>query len=477
MVVEFQTQPLATKFAVSLISGIACFSIVLSFIVFKKKIKTKKVMELYLYIFVSYLMANVASMVELSVVDDTDTCLCKRLVSNALSLAAIVWTVLVLLLLYSNVAFTKPIKISKFHHIFCWGIPALSSVLPLAGGSSKLVWSLISFYVVIYSCLFATAIISLQYFYHLQHVPMSATVTKLKSIFIVVVAYPIVYFLCWLPTTVVDMLSILHPETNLSSTTLSITTGLTCSTGLWSALVFWVSNDHARNMWLSFIMRVVVGNAESSGLYRQSSLLSASSVLNTIRMKPAELSVKVVEVNLEVNNLVRRFSGLVETMANKRRPTLLQNLRYLSGLNAASSPARVVADLPDDSGRTGDSTQAGPMPSPFPEFGAQPGVADVVPVAETDASHMLIELLGRPLVVIDYRLVTPSPCVSGSGRDSGRGSGKGGEDRFLGSAQSARSASIDTVMPADGCFDLDIERGSVRPILPVKYGCPDVSPG
>jgi hypothetical protein len=464
----------SAKFPVSSISAIADMSIVLSFVVFRKKIKTKKVMELFLYIFVSHLMTNIASIVELLSAHEEEAAR-LRLVSCVFSLAAIVWTVLVLLLLYSNVAFTKPIKISAVHHLFCWGIPVLCSTLPLVSGSSKVVWTAVSYYVVIYSCVLATAIISLQFFFHLQNVPLTATATKLKSIFNVVVAYPAVYFVCWFPSTVVDFLNITHPESPLPPIAASVTTGLACSTGFWSAVIFWLSNEHARNMWHTALF----GASQN----HQSSALSTRTTgnVNTVRTKPVEISIKIAEQDMNSLSIVRRFSGLaMDSLAFKKRPSLLEGLKYLSGINVKGSEP-VAVDTTDDSGRSGATTL-----SPFPGTGTGSGpgtgprsfssgticgpsgmLATTATGAGTDAPQTLLGLLERAQLVVDSVPSTPSP--------------RGSED-VPGPALSAGAKGLSSLSQgnddaADGRFDLDIERGSIRPFLPATYGrhdSPDV---
>jgi hypothetical protein len=215
--------------------------------------------------------------------------------------------------------------------------------------------------------------------------------------------------------------------------------------------------------------------------------------MNTVRTKPVEISIKVAEQDLNSLSIVRRFSGLaMDSLAFKKRPSLLEGLKYLSGINVKGSEP-VAVDTTDDSGRSGATTLSpfpgsGPGPSSGPGTGPRSfssgticgpsgmlatAAAGAVPVS--DAPQTLLGLLDRPQLVVDSVPSTPSP--------------RGSED-LQGPALSAHFKSLSSLSQGHGyghgdeldaatnaTFDLDIERGSIRPFLPAKYGrhdSPDV---
>ena len=280
----------ATMFGVSLASMLASLSIIITFLVFRKHMQTKKAMVLYLYMFGCHLMTS-ASMMAGSPLNGSNECWYQGIVSNWFTMAAIMWTILVLLLLHSNIAYPKPLDISRYHHALCWGLPTLLTFLPLSNssygashgsglcrviGPSQIAWMWIGYYGVIYTCILTAGIISVCFFVQLYStVQLRQTVNKFKSAFFVVAAYPVVFLFCWLPSTIADMLSVLHPEAPLSLQAINVTTGLACSTGLISAIVFWVTNEPVRVMWSQAIRRMLgLASDDDSqrGLFRSSSL-------------------------------------------------------------------------------------------------------------------------------------------------------------------------------------------------------------
>ena len=279
----------ATMFGVSLASMLASLSIVITFLVFRKKMQTKKAMVLYLYIFGCHLMTS-ASMMVGSPLNGSKECWYQGIISNWFTMSAIMWTILVLLLLYSNIAYPKPLEISIYHHALCWGLPTLLTFLPLSNstygisngngycrviGPSQITWMWIGYYGVIYTCILNAGIISICFFVQLHTtVQLRQTVNKFKSAFFVVSAYPVVFLFCWLPSTIADMLSVLHPDAPLSLEAINVTTGLACSTGLISAVVFWVTNEPVRVMWAQTIRRIFGMTSENDNGSNCSSSLS-----------------------------------------------------------------------------------------------------------------------------------------------------------------------------------------------------------
>ena len=309
----------ATMFGVSLASMLASLSIIITFLVFRKKMQTKKAMVLYLYMFGCHCMTSISMMVG-SPLNGSNECWYQGIVSNWFTTSAIMWTILVLLLLYSNIAYPKPLEISRYHHALCWGLPTLLTFLPLSNsiygtshgsgfcrviGPSQIVWMWVGYYGMIYTCILTAGIISISFFVQLHSaVQLRQTVNKFKSAFFVVSAYPIVFLFCWLPSTIADMLSVLHPETLLSLEAINVTTGLACSTGLISAIVFWVTNEPVRDMWSNMFKRIF-GMASDNDSQRG---LSCSS------------SVSVFSQRVPSGKLMSQFSGKQQSSKENNPP-------------------------------------------------------------------------------------------------------------------------------------------------------------
>ena len=248
----------------------------------------RKVMALYYYIFLSHLLASSATVVGVPL-SGSNECWFEGIVGSLFSMSAIMWTVSVLVLLYSNVAYKKPVQLTTIHHLLCWCIPLLCVLLPLSNstyaapsagigwcrvvGPDALAWMWASHYGVVYLCYLATLVITVRFFVHINGVDVLAlandtfkvnvrTSDKFKSAMWVVLAYPLVYFICWVPSTVVDVMSVVRPDVALTAELMDFAAGLACLTGFFTSIVFWVTNEYVRDLWLGVVNRAA---AASSG--------------------------------------------------------------------------------------------------------------------------------------------------------------------------------------------------------------------
>jgi len=343
--------PSPTMVVTSAMSVVSCASVVLTYTVFKRRLGSRKVMALYYFIFLSHLWASSAMVVGVPS-SGTASCWFEGVVGAFFSMSAIMWTVSVLVLLYSNVAYKKPVQLTAVHHLLCWCIPLVCVLLPLststyaspsAGigwcrvvGPDALAWMWVGHYGLCYLCYLATLVIAVRIFLRVNDadatspandsVKVNSTQTsdKFRSALWVVLAYPLVYFVCWLPATVMDVLSVVHPDVVLTEEQQDVAAGLACLTGFFSSIVFWFTNEFVRDLWF----RVVTGNSflrtenASSGGRDPSSGQSfltqrtpggGNSHRNSNRTKPAASALQIAVRSGSISALPRWFSGSAKT--------------------------------------------------------------------------------------------------------------------------------------------------------------------
>ena len=116
-------------FFTSLFSMLMTMSVVLTWRFFPKLHK-KISLEVIAYRAVSDFMSGVGSVVG---EQSTGQSLCwfEGIVANIFQISSVFWTVVITYMIYSIVILGKPAKLNKYHHLVCWGLPLVTTLLPL----------------------------------------------------------------------------------------------------------------------------------------------------------------------------------------------------------------------------------------------------------------------------------------------------------------------------------------------------------
>ena len=345
-------------------------------------------MALYYYIFLSHLLASSATVVGVPL-SGSNECWFEGIVGSLFSMSAIMWTVSVLVLLYSNVAYKKPVQLTTIHHLLCWCIPLLCVLLPLSNstyaapsagigwcrvvGPDALAWMWASHYGVVYLCYLATLVITVRFFVHINGVDVLAlandtfkvnvrTSDKFKSAMWVVLAYPLVYFICWVPSTVVDVMSVVRPDVALTAELMDFAAGLACLTGFFTSIVFWVTNEYVRDLWLGVVNRAAAASSGHDLSSYRSFMTVRTPAGPSYRLKPiASMRIVVASVAIPALLVPKWFSGSARTgitecgtgagTSESQRGPVTTEVTF-GGLSAAPSaapsvdrPARQGADV------------------------------------------------------------------------------------------------------------------------------------
>ena len=115
----------------SIISIVVCSAYVISYWVFHKDLSTKSSYEILHYVFIANIFNSAGTTVGFPS-ERNWQCWWEGLVTNIFTLAAVNWSMVLTLLLYSIVGFKKPLTVTKLHHLFSWGIPIIVSLIPLS---------------------------------------------------------------------------------------------------------------------------------------------------------------------------------------------------------------------------------------------------------------------------------------------------------------------------------------------------------
>jgi len=246
-------------FGISIISGIVSLYL-LTIFTLSPYIMKKTFIRVVFFATIADLISSIST--SFGEVDDgTPLCLVQGILSNIFPLASIIWHLFAAYLLYFNVVILKPVLITYFTHLICWGFPIFITALiytsnrigePRGKGWcfvanrsespswSLLFWNIMSFYLWIgltgITIMIFTLLIHKQLHtakkarskLNMNHVG-NATQVTVTSIYI----YPLVLLFCWCIPCVVDtygmMMSHTYPHESIIyflSNTLPLLQGL-----------------------------------------------------------------------------------------------------------------------------------------------------------------------------------------------------------------------------------------------------------
>ena len=173
-----------------------------------------------------------------------------------------------MLTLYSVLAFKEPFGEHWAFHIVCWGFPVIVTLVPLTtstyGTPGEVgwcwivnkddnpptwepdLWYWLSFYLYIWVTMIFITILSLRILLLIGSPDMREnTRTQFFQIFYKLLGYPVIIFICWLPSTILNYVQTV--QTN--STPYTATVSLHCMMGSLSGLYFWLVNRSIHENW------------------------------------------------------------------------------------------------------------------------------------------------------------------------------------------------------------------------------------
>jgi hypothetical protein len=261
--------PKAFEFYVTLISCTLTFGVILSFLVFPK-MWSKIFMRIILYAAISVFIANAT--VFSNSPDDYYLCAFQGVFQQFFYPASWIWTTILSYLLYCLVMYGK-IEMEELKiHLFGWGIPLLTTTLPLTTSKYSrdadddgfcwlnsrgdiynrwtLFWQGITFAGVAFTCTLLMAYWGARMYYkiRIQKSECSpAVVNAMNTLFI----YPFLIVFCWLPEA---MQNVLYPGYSAHSHVIIGVTSLAISQGGFSAIAFFVNSKETRTNWLNLFI-------------------------------------------------------------------------------------------------------------------------------------------------------------------------------------------------------------------------------
>lgn len=287
-----------TKIALSVASMVASFTIIVSFLLFRRTLRHKTLMVAIFFNAICHCGEAMSSIVG-EPTSGTSECYYEGIASNITILSSVMWTSTITYLLWTNMRFktqhTK--KMGRHFYITCFGLPILVTFLPFinstygyqrgmwrcnaiptsfAPASSQMFWLWFSFYAWIWAPMFVCLLMTIAIFRTL----VKARGTKNYELFLTTVVnysgYPMIILLCWLPATITDTMTLVHPEVEFSDGVKDFTAAMSCSVGLLTAIYFWMTGG-------TLVMRVGVFPRSLTMCFVSSlSLVRAYSLLLTV---------------------------------------------------------------------------------------------------------------------------------------------------------------------------------------------------
>ena len=278
-----------------------CFSIVISVIVFYEELWKRYYIRLIFFVTASDLLAVFPFSLGPSYGGDP-ICYVQATFTNFFALSSVLWTSFIVYILYDVVVKRHSLEGIYFQaHIVCWGIPLLTTFLPLTTDKfgvydgeengycgvaprsdsalwTSEFWSFLFDIILICTLLFTASMLYFIYSSLNQQGPqfvsayIDMAVRKLKY-------YPIIILVCWSVQVYLDVVKVYFDDENLIPPWLLIISDtLICLQGSLTAWAFWVENREVRLMWYLLYKRckylVFHDVDEEEEVHRQVSMLA-----------------------------------------------------------------------------------------------------------------------------------------------------------------------------------------------------------
>ena len=257
----------------TILSLICCFSIVISVITFRQELWKRYYIRLIFFVTASDLLAVFPFAFGPTHGGDP-ICYIQAIFTNFFAMSAVLWTAFIVYILYDVVVKRHSLEgIYLQAHVVCWGIPLLTTFLPLttdkfgvydgqesgycgitqrsdADAWTSDFWNLLFDIILICSLFFTASLLYLIYSSLHQQDPQFVTayidmaIRKLKY-------YPLIIILCWSIQFYLDVVVIYFcDDRNLTPFWLLIISDtLICLQGSLTAWAFWAENREVRLMW------------------------------------------------------------------------------------------------------------------------------------------------------------------------------------------------------------------------------------
>ena len=325
-------------FALSLSSVLLPLSAMLSILLFKRE-RNKSSMRILLYKFTADILTSAGSTVG-NPYSASRACWFEGIVTNIFTLASILWTGVIMLVLYSVLAFKKPLGDHWAFHVICWGLPVIATVIPFStstygapGGMGwcwvvskddnppswePQLWYWLSFYLYVWATMIFILAVSLRIIFHLRSPDIKEkTRDQFFQVFYKLLGYPAIIFICWLPSTVSDYIQNVNPDAILPDEFLVSTTSLDCLMGALSGFYFWLMNRTMYENWK---------NLYSVGfdLYKYDAQFNKSTnALQSQFQSSVKASLKSEGPNRSRGSISNSFGGLVAILGGSRKEEMV----------------------------------------------------------------------------------------------------------------------------------------------------------
>lgn len=262
--------PKEFEFIVTFISCTLTFGVILSFCVFPK-MWSKIFMRIIFYAALSIFIANAT--VFSNSPDDYYLCYFQGVFQQFFYPASWIWTTILAYLIYCLVMFGKIEMEELKMHLFGWGIPFLTTLLPLTTSTYKRgsdddgfcwietradvhddgwteFWQGSTFAGIAFACTLCMAYYGFAVYKKIQIQKTQcspAVINAMNTLFI----YPVIIVACWLPSA---LQALCYPGYSAHSHIIIGVNSLAISQGGFSAIAFFVNSKETRSNWLNLTL-------------------------------------------------------------------------------------------------------------------------------------------------------------------------------------------------------------------------------
>ena len=250
-----------TMLSLSIISIVTCCFAALSFVIFPA-IRNKESFSILIWLFVSNILNNLGSAFGVPA-DRSPACWFEGIATNLFTLSAVSWSTVITFSMFHIVNTSRLPVIDWRYHVFCWGLPALATFLPLMNTrygapngigwcwvvptSSSPSWALPVWYWFSFYFWALLGFVTMVYFYVRMRIKIRSFDRTYQASVIKTVDsvkyYPAIILVCWFLTSLYDF-GLIANETYQT-----VELGISCLQGFFTSLLFFYTNGDARSAW------------------------------------------------------------------------------------------------------------------------------------------------------------------------------------------------------------------------------------
>ena len=267
----------------SIVSEVACTTIWLPFYVLSGLTK-RSYMEIVLIKSICEFINAVGSSPGIPP-SGSAACWFEGIVTNIFSQSSMLWTVVICEMMLVIVVKGKEFRIRIYHHVLCWGLPVVVTLLPLINttyGSEDawcwvvetsatppwgmVFWKWFSFYGIVWGSIAVTFILFAVIQLHIQRNVMASTKSVVSRVFSKLRFYPWILIAAWLVPCINDLY---QGEKTVALVVLA--NFLPCLQGFMTTVVFWTSNEDVRSQVVKRIKQLSSNEKHSQSIIFTSS--------------------------------------------------------------------------------------------------------------------------------------------------------------------------------------------------------------